>query len=349
MPALDSRAVNEQRLAVQRGAVADALAREDRVLRLAWPILTANAELCTKTAPALGMRLGDAKTIGVLAEGLRKEQVEALGYDETVRVLSIAPGGPAANAGLRPGDVVTAVGAENVEGLRETGEALDKVLGKQDPAPVTLSIARGAEMFEATLEPVEACDVRVVSSPKNAINAKASFKTMTVYAGLLRAVEDDNALSFIIAHELAHVAGRHPRKVIRNAGVTGTVLWAPPLVIAGQVLDIVARPVAKGLGAEAAPFTTLTTRAAAGAVRSADFEREADYVGLYMLARAGGAPEGVGDVFQLFANVSPLSSWILVSHPTVPERQLRLDLAAAEISRKRKAGAPLLPEGWTTD
>lgn len=348
LPSLDNRAVAEQRLAVQREAVNDALARESRVLRLAWPIVTANTELCRKTSAALGMRIGDASTIAALAEGLRQEQVEALGYDDSARVLSVAPGGPADAAGLMPGDLLKAIGGTRAGTLKQAQKALDDQL-KDDPESMTIALSREDEEKEIVIETAQACDVRVVSSPRNAINAKASFSTLTIYAGLLRAVEDDNKLSFIIAHELAHVAARHPRKVITNAALTGTLVWAPPALVAAQIADIGARPVARALGAETAPFSTVTTKAAAGAVRSASFEREADYVGLYMLARAGGDTAGVGDVFQLFANVSPLSSWVLVSHPTVPERQLRLDRAAEEIAAKEAAGSPLLPEGWPED
>ncbi|MEM1410255.1 MAG: hypothetical protein AAGG79_05865, partial [Pseudomonadota bacterium] len=76
------------------------------------------------------------------------------------------------------------------------------------------------------------------------------------------------------------------------------------------------------------------------------FEREADYVGLYMHVRAGGVTDDLPAVFQMFSNLSARQTWLEVTHPVTPERQLRLMAAAKEINAKQSAGDPLLPEGW---
>lgn len=349
LPNLSSELVAEKRAEVQRLAVADALDREERVLRLAWPILTENAELCRDTAPRLGWRIGDADTIRGLADGLKKRQIEALGYDERPRVLSVAPGSPAAAAGIEPGDQILSVGSdEEAKDLRGLGEQLDKALDDdREDRPIAVRYRRDGQVLGAEVEAQDACAVRVVSSGSGAINASASFATMRVYAGLIRALPEDNDLAFVIAHELAHIAGRHPRKVIRNGIVSGAFVWGPPALILADVTDrLISRP-AEALGSEAPPASTAVTRLAAASVGSVSFEEEADYVGLYMHMRAGGSPEGLENVFELFARVSPRTSWLKVTHPTVPERLLRLEATEAEIDAKLEAGDPLQPEGWT--
>ncbi len=350
LPPLPPPEVADRRLAVQREAVADALIREERVLRLAWPILTANADLCPKTKPRLGFRYGDAKAVKGAARGLTIDQVRALGWDDTPKLLSVAPGSPASQAGLQPGDRIRAVGDEAVteaaDIARLIGDAWDR---EEEPGPIKMSVERDGSAVEATLEPMEACDVAVVSSSSNAINATASFRKLTIYAGLLRALPDDNAVSFVLAHELAHWAGAHPRKVVTNAVTTGAGLWGPPLLLVSRVADVVAYPLSKPLGAESPPFRTLTMKAVGGAVRSPAFEREADYAGLYMLIRAGGSAGDVDQIFQLFSNVSPRSTWMQVTHPTTPERQLRLQATAEEIAKKQSAKEPLIPDGWVVD
>jgi len=73
------------------------------------------------------------------------------------------------------------------------------------------------------------------------------------------------------------------------------------------------------------------------------FESEADYVGLYYLARAGYSTEGVEDFWQRLAKVSPKSINRAKTHPTFPDRYLRIKAARKEILAKQEAGVPLYP------
>jgi len=73
------------------------------------------------------------------------------------------------------------------------------------------------------------------------------------------------------------------------------------------------------------------------------FESEADYVGLYYLARAGYSPEGVEDFWKRLSTVSPKGINRAKTHPTFPERYLLIRAARDEILKKQKAGTPLLP------
>lgn len=349
MPAPADSELEARRLDVQRQVVDDALAREDRVHRLSWPLITANAPLCRKTGPRLGWRPGDADAVRNLAEGLNAKQVEALGWDDSIRILSVAPGSPAALAGLEAGMRVIGIDDTDVETMGDLSDAFGDRWKEQedDFDPVTIR-AVGADGSEASFDvkPVRTCDIRIVSAPSNEVNASASFSSMEINAGLLRAVPDDNTVAFVIAHELAHWSEAHPRKGVQNASLTGAILWGPVLMISGGLADIVAAPIAEGFGREAPPFSTVATQAMSSSIGIADFEREADYVGAYMLARAGGDPAAVGDIFQLFSNIRPLASWVQLSHPTGPERQLRLTATAEEIAEKKAAGAPLVPNGW---
>jgi len=73
------------------------------------------------------------------------------------------------------------------------------------------------------------------------------------------------------------------------------------------------------------------------------FESEADYVGLYYLVRAGYSPKGVESFWQRLSAVAPKSIHLAKTHPTFPERYLRLRAAQDEILKKQTAGAALLP------
>lgn len=81
-------------------------------------------------------------------------------------------------------------------------------------------------------------------------------------------------------------------------------------------------------------FATRTTR---------PFEAEADYVGLYYMARAGYAVDGVEMFWQRLGTQYPKSIVREKTHPVTPSRLLSIRLAAQEIKSKQEAGDDLIP------
>ena len=73
------------------------------------------------------------------------------------------------------------------------------------------------------------------------------------------------------------------------------------------------------------------------------FESEADYVGLYYMVRAGYDPAGVEDFWRRLAEVDPRSVNRAKTHPTFPDRYLRIAAARAEIEAKQRSGEALVP------
>lgn len=73
------------------------------------------------------------------------------------------------------------------------------------------------------------------------------------------------------------------------------------------------------------------------------FELESDYVGLYYMVRAGFNPDHVEDFWRRLADVDPRSVNRAKTHPTFPDRYLRLAAARKEIRAKQSANLPLVP------
>lgn len=73
------------------------------------------------------------------------------------------------------------------------------------------------------------------------------------------------------------------------------------------------------------------------------FESEADYVGLYYARRAGYEIDGVEAFWRRLAKAEPRNVGRAKTHPTFPDRYLRLAAARAEIKAKEKAGEILVP------
>lgn len=73
------------------------------------------------------------------------------------------------------------------------------------------------------------------------------------------------------------------------------------------------------------------------------FESESDYVGLYYMVRAGYDPDDVEAFWRRLADVDPRSVNRAKTHPTFPDRYVRIAAARDEINAKQTTGEPLVP------
>jgi len=73
------------------------------------------------------------------------------------------------------------------------------------------------------------------------------------------------------------------------------------------------------------------------------FESESDYVGMYYIARAGYSLNDIEDVWRRLAISNPKSVVRAKTHPTFPDRYLRISAARDEINAKKASGQALLP------
>ena len=188
-----------------------------------------------------------------------------------------------------------------------------------------LVVDRGGRIVRLELEPEPACGAELVVAPIHDINAFADGERVIVTRGLLRFAGEDAELAQVIAHEVAHNALDHMGEAKIGAGV-------------GFVLDLVF------MGATGADSGGLFQSLGAG-IASTGNEAEADYVGLYLMARAGYPVQGAAELWRRLAVESPdsIDSRFMASHPSTPERFLSIDQASQEIELKRRLGLPMLP------
>jgi len=174
------------------------------------------------------------------------------------------------------------------------------------------------------------CQYRFKVEKSKDINAYADGNNVTVTTAMMSFTTDDE-LAVVIGHELAHNIMEHVSKIERNAvlgGVTGLLL---DVVAATQGIDT-------GRG-----FSR--TGAQMGVVRfSPNFEEEADYVGLYILAIAGYPIDKAPAFWRKMSGENPNAIDMRGTHPTNPERYLLLEKTVAEIKRKQSQGLVLIPE-----
>ena len=301
----------------------------ERVKAVAFRLALANQDLCADRKRRTGM---DVFVLTDFPQRYREAAAEVLKVGPELTITEVVPASPAAKAGLRRGDALVSLngapvptGAKAREGfIKQLASALEK------PGPVTLAVRREGAVQELTVEPVSVCAYDAVVEDSDVINAFADGQRIHITRGILRFAADEEELALIVAHEMAHNGQHHMQAQARNSIMVG---------LGGLLLDGVAA--AYGVNTQG---VFAKTGARIGAEHaSPEFEAEADYVGMYYLARAGYPTEGVENLWRRMAVETPGAVFIKTDHPVTPERFLAIAATAREIEAKRVKGEPLVP------
>jgi len=175
------------------------------------------------------------------------------------------------------------------------------------------------------------CDFNVVlAADQKGLNAHADGKNVVIYPAMEEFAASDNHLAFVIAHEFSHNIMNHQRALVQN-----TTLGA----LLGAVVDVAA-----GAGGVNTEGVFSQAGAKQGQLSySPEFEHEADYIGLYILARAGYRIDDAPMFWRVMSQANPDSIYIQSTHPTNPSRTLQMEKTVSEIRAKQRAGLPLIP------
>jgi membrane-associated protease RseP (regulator of RpoE activity) len=301
-----------------------------RVEDIAFRLMAANQDLCADRAPRLGLAWEIANSFDAK---VRPAAVEAYQLGDGMTVTVVVANSPGAAAGLQPGDVIVSVNGEapatGKGAAKKFSKRIEEIQG-QSVAPLTFVVRRAGQEQTLAVTPVMACSYGVEVADSSELNAYADGKSIYVTRAMLRLAASDEELALVIAHEVAHNGQHHIQAKRKNAAVLG---------VPGLLLDVAAA--AGGVNTNGA-FAKAGMQY--GASRSsAAFEAEADYVGMYYLARAGFPTDGVEDFWRKMAVEAPEAIFIKSSHPTTPDRFLAIAAAAQEIEDKRTQGEALTP------
>lgn len=225
------------------------------------------------------------------------------------------------------------VGAPEIEAARQSIADAEPVrTAPLSPSAATLLLVEVSQRLADAAQPLcsgyldRRCHFRVSLEPSDVPTASMSGQgEVAVTLGMVRLAGGADELAAVVGHEFAHqIAGHIDRQRARGlaaGAVAGTVVGmiVPFGGIAGSLL---------GLGA---------SQLSAGAVQlvfSKDEEREADYVGAYLVARAGFAVERSGLIWLRLARREQQETvGFLRSHPSDPERLAAWRLSSEEIRR----------------
>ena len=319
LPQIANADVSAESETMRRLVVEQHLADVERLHRIVYPILAANASLCdTRVAYAAGFVVES-----------RFDQIfdyqaasAAAGLDDRLSIVAVAPRSPADQAGLTQGDRVIAVDGAALASTYRARDEMMKMLADSGPA-VTLTLERDGTRRDVTVAREPICNMQSRVMVTEIVNAYATGTELVATTGLLRFLPDDSEFAVIIGHEIAHNIERH----------TGTGVGNPRIATLMDFFNSVWSAKPKEGSGPRMPI-------------SQAYEAEADYVGLYLMARAGFSLAAAQNVYRRFAISTPssINAGLDASHPASPARVVLLGEAAREIEAKRAAGLPLIPE-----
>lgn len=216
-----------------------------------------------------------------------------------------------------------------IEDSRPVTKRLQGVAARIAPAAVDLC----REMKTASDPRDCAFDIFIKTGRgKNALNAYADGQSIYITRNMVRFTRDDNELALIIAHEMAHNMMRHSSAQRQNSYVG--------LILGAMMEGVMAK---NGYGAGGDDYASAGMQSGAAAY-SPDFEQEADYIGLYLVARAGYDYRNVADLWRRMSLENPEAIYVRTTHPSNPERYVVMRKDINEIDSKMKLGMPLQPE-----
>jgi Zn-dependent protease with chaperone function len=303
---------------------------ELRIKRVAQPILETSVELCKdKVRYDTGATFTSMGAYGKDFEPVVTKFLGLTGHE--LGLLHVIPGSPADKAGLKRGDKLISVNGFAIpntkEAAAELGKRATEWLKKPDPVITVYSrtVAGAAQTGQASVTPVKACDFPAFLVMQESLNAYADGKAIAIFRGMLR-FANDNELAIVIGHELAHNFMGHIEASQRNN-------------VLGTIAEIIAA--SRGIPTQGALGSAIAL------AYSPAFESEADYVGLYVLARAGIPIQDAPKFWRRMAAASPggiSQRGMIASHPATSTRFVALEKTIQEIEAKRAAGQPLVPE-----
>lgn len=190
---------------------------------------------------------------------------------------------------------------------------------------------QGAAVCQSLGGSLQSCTFPVQVADDDALNAWADGKAVYITPVMISFTSNDEELAMVLAHEYAHNVLGHPQSAQQNATVGG---------LAGMMLDKLAASQGMATGVV---FQQVGTNVGAYHY-SVPFEKEADYVGLYIMANAGYRVEGMENFWRKFTIYDPNGLYTSLTHPSNPERAVAIQNTVAEINAKRAGGKPLVPE-----
>jgi Zn-dependent protease with chaperone function len=299
------------------------LERQERIYRIAAPLIIKNAVLCrTQARPLLGFT---AKNQYSYPPELAVAARQSLGLDERLQVMQILDGSGAMRAGLKRGDILQTIQDLTIptgpQAEPEAARMLSPIL--KNLTEINITVIRQNQPITVNVPLTLACAFAIDVGNTQNINAYADGRRILVTRGLLDWLSTDEDVAVIIAREIAHNVLQHAKQLQQMATLSividNLLLFKPDQVAANSSNGIKITP--------------------------EKMDQDADRLALFMLARAGYDLASFTRVMQKLAqvpNASQANTYPSL-HPWTEGRQSVVQATVKEIRQKQSAKKALVP------
>jgi hypothetical protein len=326
-PRVIERAPEAPGLSPQMEAAAATLTRmadlQNRLYKVAAPLLIQNAELCKNQARNL---LGfTAKNRWSYPGDYNQAAHVAFGMDERLQVTSELAGSGAAKAGLQTGDLLLAAGNKPLptgpHALSQAGAIFGKIVASQATLPMT--VERHDSERHLSIPVTRACAFAIELGNADNVNAYADGSRVLVTRGMINATRNDDELAFVLAKTMAHNMLGHAAAQ-RNVSTIGSIIDNLKSVT---------------------PDTSMLIGSGGIKAMPPEMDAAADRLSLYLAARAGYEIDNADNFWKRLNETTP--STVLngynANHPAIAARLAAIEKAQAEIKAKKAAKKALVP------
>ncbi|HZW12237.1 MAG TPA: M48 family metallopeptidase [Noviherbaspirillum sp.] len=309
--------------AAEERALQELVSFQDRLYRVAGPLLVKNPELCKNNARNL---LGfTAKNKFSYSADFVNAAQKSFGLNERLQVMGVLADSGAARAGVRRGDILLKVEdktlpeGENAE--RQAAAILAPLVTER--SRVKLSVLRGNATASLDVPLTYACAFGIELGNTDNVTAYADGHRVLVTRGMLNYVRSDEELAYVMAKEMAHNALAHAARLRMSATI-------------GGIIDNLTRM-----------HPDMSTMVGLAGVKPMpqDLDAMADKLSLYMLARAGYGIDNTVAFWKRLASQYPATvlNGYVAMHPSTAYRTAAMEATIKDIKAKQAKNRPLLP------
>ena len=311
------------RMAAEADALNKMAVMQDRLYRIAAPLLINNAELCKSQARNL---LGFTAKNRYSYPGEYNEAAHvAFGMGDRLQVTGVLAGSGAAQAGLRRGDRLISAGSKPLPSGPNASTLAGAVFGPlvAGHASLPMGIERDGASKQLTIPVTRACGFGIELGNADNFNSYADGTRVMVTRGMIGFIRDDDELAYLLAKGMAHNILGHAASQ-RNASTIGSIID-----------NLVA----------VKPDTSMLIGSGGIKAMPQDLDAAADRLAIYLLARAGYNIDDVSPFVKRLAATHPATvlNGYVANHPATAFRVAAIEKAVTEVKGKQAGKKPLLP------
>ena len=331
LPSINQAEIDMEAERQKRVSYAKFIEQMSLVKSIGYKVNSSNADICNKTDFKSGLTFANENVMGLK---IAKFFPTKINLGSRVSIIDIVKDSPADKAGLALGDVIIEVDdfifPEGKNALKKISKHFKDVEEKQVKR---IKVDRKGEILTFNVNQKKICNYPIIFTQDKIVNAYADGKSIIMTQGMVDYARDDNEIAMVIAHELAHNDRGHLDAKKKNTLIMGSI---------GFILDLMTIYYSGGTAGGDAQNTELWSKIGSQAY-SVEFEKDADYGGVYYAYRAGYDISQVKNFWERIGSENPKQIAISSTHPATAERYLQIEKTVEEIKKKKIDGLALVP------